>query len=122
MEAAISPTLTVIAHGAFTASGVDHTGDSVDTIVFSDGTFKFRHSPGKGPTRFNAKTCLGSENQHGTYKIFGGTGAYQGISGHGTYHLNLLLVAARNADGTCSDSKEPTGFQLVVRAPGPVHL
>jgi hypothetical protein len=71
--------------------------------------------------RANAKTCLGSVHQHGTYKIFGGTGAYQGISGHGRYHLDNLFVAARNANGTCSHSKEPVGFQLVVQASGPVQ-
>lgn len=63
MQAAISPTLTVIARGAFTASGVNQTGENVDTIVFSNGTFKLRHTPPTGPARFNAKTRLGSQNQ-----------------------------------------------------------
>src|ERR1700730_12319952 len=67
-------TATVIAHGAFTASGVGHPVTStLDKIVFNNGAFKFRHPP-QGPTRFSAKTCLGSRNQHGPYKIFGGTG------------------------------------------------
>ena len=119
MQATIPGEATVIAHGAFTATGV--ANKTLNKILFADGTFKLRHSPGEGPSLFNAKTCLGSVHQHGTYKIFGGTGAYQGISGHGRYHLDNLFVAARNANGTCSHSKEPVAFQLVIRASGPVQ-
>jgi hypothetical protein len=119
MQATIPGKATVIARGTFTATGA--ANKALDKIVFADGTFKLQHSPGEGPSRFNAKTCLGSVHQQGTYKIFGGTGAYQGISGHGRYHLDNLFVAARNANGTCSHSKEPVGFQLVIRASGPVQ-
>jgi hypothetical protein len=119
MQTTIPGKATVIAHGAFTANGV--ANNTLDKIVFSNGTFKLRHSPGEGSSRFDAKTCLGSVHQHGTYKISGGTGAYAGISGHGRYHLDNLFVAARNANGTCSHSKEPVGFQLVIRASGPVQ-
>jgi len=119
MQATIPGTATVIAHGAFTASGV--ASKTLDKIVFPHGTFKLRASPGTGPSRFNARTCVGTEDKRGTYKFFGGTGVYKGISGHGRYHLNTLFVAARDANGKCSHSKEPVGFQLVIRASGPVH-
>jgi hypothetical protein len=119
MQATIPGTATVIAHGAFTASGA--ASKKLDKIVFLHGTFKLRASPGTGPSRFDTKTCLGTEDKHGTYRIFGGTGAYKGISGHGRYHLNTLFVAARDAKGKCSHSKEPAGFQLVIQASGPVH-
>ena len=36
----------MIAHGAFTANGV--ANKTLDKIVFPDGTFKLRHSPGQG--------------------------------------------------------------------------
>jgi hypothetical protein len=119
MQATIPGTATVIARGAFTASGV--ASKTLDKIVFPHGTFKLRASAGTGPSRFDEKTCLGTEDKRGTYRIFGGTGAYKGIIGHGRYHLNTLFVAARDANGKCSHSKEPAGFQLVVRASGPVH-
>ena len=119
MQTTIPGKATVIAHGAFTASGV--ASETLDKIVFPHGTLKLRASPGTGPSRFDAKTCLGTEDKHGTYRIFGGTGAYKGISGHGRYHLNTLFVAARDAKGKCSHNKEPVGFQLVIRASGPVH-
>ena len=111
----------VIAYGVFTAAAVDHMGNSVDRFVFRNGSFKVRHSPGKGPQSFNPKTCLMTISQHGTYKIFGGTGRYAGISGHGNYHFTLLLIAARSK-GKCSQSKPPVAFQQIIRASGPVRL
>jgi hypothetical protein len=57
---------------------------------------------------------------NGTYRLSGGTGAYVGISGHGIYRLNILLVTARNSGGKCSN--RPTAFQQIIRAQGPVHL
>src|SRR5215472_17525020 len=49
---------SIIARGVFTAGGVDHPGNKVDTAVFPNGTFKIAHSNGTGTPRFNAKTCL----------------------------------------------------------------
>ena len=97
---ATASTGRVIAYGVFTAPAVDHMGNSVDRFVFRNGSFKVRHSPGKGPQSFNPKTCLMTISQHGTYKIFGGTGRYARISGHGNYHFTLLLIAARSK-GKC---------------------
>lgn len=113
---------SIIARGVFTAGGVDHPGDKVDTVVFPNGTFKIAHSNGTGTPRFNAKTCLGTIVLNGTYRLSGGTGAYAGISGHGIYRVNLTLVGARNAAGKCSDRLPPAAFQLIIRATGPVSL
>ena len=50
---------TVIAHGVFTAGGVDiTTSNTTDTFKFPNGTIKVRHSPGTGPQSFNPHTCL----------------------------------------------------------------
>jgi hypothetical protein len=116
-----SSTAPVIAYGVFTGAAVDHQGNSVDRFVFRNGSFKVRHSPGKGPQSFNPKTCLMTISQHGTYKIIGGTGRYAGISGHGKYHITLLLIAARSK-GKCSQSKPPVAFQQIIMASGPVRL
>ena len=118
---ATSTTVPVIAHGVFTDYGVDHTGNTVDTVVLQKGSFKVAHSPGTGPQHFDPKTCLNRVNQHGTYRIFHGTGKYAGIHGHGTYHVSLLFIAARVA-GKCSDTKPPVAFQLIITASGPVSL
>ena len=118
---ATSATQPVIVRGVFTDYGIDHSGDTVDTLVLQKGSFKVAHSPGTGPQHFNPKTCLNRVNQHGTYRIFHGTGKYRGIHGRGTYHVSLLFIAARVA-GKCSETKPPVAFQLIITASGPVSL
>ena len=113
---------TVIAHGVFTAGGVDiTTSNTTDTLKFPNGTIKLRHSPGTGPQSFNPHTCLFTVHQHGTYTLRSGTGKYAGISGHGRYRLDILAVGARS-HGKCTQNKPPVTFELIVRASGPVHL
>jgi hypothetical protein len=119
---ATSTKTTVIARGVFVAGGVDiETGNSTDTLKFPNGTIRLRHSEPVGPQSFNPRTCLGTVNQHGTYTLLGGTGKYAGISGHGTFRLHILIVAARS-HGKCSDTEPPAAFELLIRASGPVHL
>ncbi len=111
----------IVAGSLFTAAGVDHSGNKVDTFVLPGGTFKVAHSPGKGPQSFNPKTCLLTVNQHGTYTVGHGTGKYKGISGHGKYQVSTLAVGAKSG-GKCSQSKPPVAFQLLIKASGPVTL
>jgi len=117
---ATSSTASVIAAGVFTAGGVDHTGNKVDTFVFSNGSFKVAHN-GPSTQHFNTKTCLLTVVGHGTFKISGGTGAYAKISGAGTYKLNIIAIATKVA-GKCSMKKPPTAFQQIVKATGKVSL
>jgi hypothetical protein len=118
---ATSSTSSIIARGVFTAGGVDHGGNKVDTAVFPGGSFKIAHSKGTGSQSFNPKTCLMTINQHGTYKLSGGTGRYAGISGSGKYQVSILGVGARSG-GKCSRSKPPVAFQQIIKAAGPVKL
>ena len=118
---ATSTTVPVIAHGVFTDYGVDRTGNTVDTVVLQKGSFKVAHSAGTGPQTFNPRTCLATVNQHGTIRIFHGTGRYAGIHGNGKYHLSLLFIAARAA-GKCSQTKPPVAFQQIITASGKVRL
>jgi len=112
----------IIVTGAFTAGGVNHPGNRVDTAVFPNGTFKIAHSNGTGTPRFNPRTCLGVITLNGTYRLSGGTGAYAGISGHGIYRLNITFVSARNSAGQCTNKLPPSAFQQIIRAQGPVSL
>lgn len=113
----------VIATGLFTAGGRDHVlNDSTDRFVFPKGTITVKHSPGKGPQSLNPRTCLLRVNQHGSYRLTGGTGAYAGITGHGRYHLTILAVLARGANGKCSQRKPPVAIELEIQARGPVSL
>jgi hypothetical protein len=119
---ATSSTASIVVWGAFTAGGVDHQGNSVDTLAFAGGTIKVQHSQGKGTQKFNTKTCLMTINEHGTYKFLSGTGKYKGITGHGNYVLSIVGVGARTKSGACSQTANPVAFQQVVDASGPVTL
>jgi hypothetical protein len=113
----------VIATGLFTAGGRDHVvNDSTDKFVFPKGTITVKHSQAKGPESFNPRTCLLRVNQHGTYRLVAGTGAYAGITGHGHYRLTILAVAARGANGKCTQKKPPVAIELEIQARGPVRL
>jgi hypothetical protein len=114
--------ISLIATGVFTAGGVNHPGNKVDTAVFPDGTFKIAPANGTSTLRFNPKTCLGVFAQNGSYRLSHGTGAYAGISGHGIYRENITFVAARNSAGKCTNKLPPVTYQQLIRAQGPVRL
>lgn len=118
---ATATTGLVIAYGVFTDHAVDHMGNSVDRFVFAGGSFKVYHSPGSGPQSFNPKTCLLTATIHGTIRVYDGTGRFKGISGHGTYVVTILGIAAR-AKGSCSMSKAPVAFEQTIHASGPIKL
>jgi hypothetical protein len=114
----------IIAHGAFTAVGVDHPGDLVDTIVFPNGTFKFDHSQAGGTATFtfNPITCI--ETFKGTglpFTLKDGTGNFTGISGRGTFNITVTALAARNPDRSCSDTTTVAGY-AVMKATGTVSF
>jgi hypothetical protein len=118
---ATSNTAPVIIYGVVTAAGVDHEGNTTDTFKFANGSFKLKHSAGKGTQNFNPKTCLAQIAEHGTYTIFGGTGKYKGISGHGTYHFSILGIA-KKVKGKCSENANPVASQQIIQASGPVSI
>jgi hypothetical protein len=117
-----SSTASTIVWGPVTAAGVDHMGNTVDTLVLPGGTWKVQHSNGTGPQSFNPKTCLFQANLHGTYKILGGTGKYKGISGHGTYTVSVVGIGAKTKRGACSQTAPPVAQHQVINGSGPVKL
>ena len=97
---------SVITNGVFTAAGTDQENQKASTakFAFPNGTVSVKHSPGTGTHSFNPKTCLATVNLHGTYTYTGGTGAYAGITGTGTYKMSILpsrRVPAANAPRAC---------------------
>jgi hypothetical protein len=114
---------SVIASGVFTAPAVDHEHQATNTatFTFSNGTILLKHSNGTGTQHFDPKTCLLTVNEHGTYKLLSGTGAYTGISGSGTYQLSILAIGA-SSGGKCVQNKPPVAFHQVINASGPVSL
>lgn len=118
---ATSNTASVIASGVFTAGGVDHMGSKVDTLVFPNGSFKIAHSRGTGRPKLNPKTCLLTLTLRGTIALSGGTGAYKGIKGKGTYQYNELAILAKSG-GKCTMKKPPTAYQVIIKASAAVTL
>lgn len=118
---ATSNTASVIASGVFTAGGVDHMGSKVDTLVFPTGSFKVAHSKGTGPQNLNPKTCLLTVSQKGTITLSGGTGAYAGIKGKGTYQFSEMAILARSG-GKCTMKKPPATLQVIIKATAAVSL
>jgi len=111
-----------IASGLFTAAGQAQLGSArIGKFAFPGGTISVVHKPGRTSGHVNVSTCLNSITQTGTYRIRGGTGKYAHVSGHGTYRLSLLFVAAR-AGGHCSQNKPPAAYQELLQLSGPVRL
>ena len=118
---ATSPTEAVIVHGLFTDYGVDYSGNTVDTIVLQNGSYKVAHPVTSTSNYSNPATCLNRIIETGTFRVFDGTGKYAGIRGHGTFKASVLFIAAR-ASGACSQTKPPVAFQLIITASGPASL
>jgi hypothetical protein len=118
---ATSNNLGAIETGVFTGARVDHSGNTVDTLVFPVGTYKVRHGTGTGTQTLNPKNCLLRVNLHGTDTTFGGTGKFRGISGHGTWQASVLAVYARSG-GKCSTTRVPLAFQEIITGSGLTKL
>jgi hypothetical protein len=117
---ATTNTSGVIASGVFTAAGVDHSGNKVDTLVFSNGSFKVTHT-GKAKPTLNPKTCLLTVTENATITLSGGTGAYKAISGKGTAQLSILAIEAKSG-GKCTMTKTPVAWQQVIKATASITL
>ena len=117
-----SSKFSAIAQGVFTAGGTQtRSSNTSSTETFPTGTVTIKHSRGTGSQHLNPVTCLLTINLHGTFSLSGGTGAYAGITGSGTYKLTALGVANKVA-GKCSLKAVPQAFQQVVLATGSVTL
>ena len=113
---------SVIAYGPVTAAATAPIGSQrVGTVVFPQGTITISHQQGKSSVHVNPETCLVTLAGTGTYKILRGSGAYAGITGHGTYRLSIVQIAAR-VSGTCSQTAPPVASQELLQLSGPVHL
>ena len=115
----------MLAFGAFNASGTDTehpTGANSGTGLFQfpNGTVSTSHSANPGGTSsFNPATCTSHFTGSGVFKLTGGSGAYKGIDGHGTYNVDGTVVSAHTATGC---SKQPVGALVIIKAVGPVSF
>jgi hypothetical protein len=110
----------VVAYGVFNASGIDQpVSRSQDIFTFPDGSFTVTHKPTSTQQHFSKATCSATVVQQGNYTLSGGTDAYEGISGHGTFTVHVLIVFSHTETGC---STKPIASQTLVQAQGPVTL
>jgi hypothetical protein len=106
----------VIANGLIHARGRDvQINDNLDKFVFPNGWLLVSHHTlaGTAHNRFDAVTCLDTYTERGTYRIIAGYGADRGITGYGTYHLEVDTVGA--------DRNHPDLFIEHIGASGPIE-
>jgi hypothetical protein len=104
----------VVANGPIHAGGVDVTvTNNRDRFVFARGDLKIWHHAQTSHNSYDPKTCLFRFSETGIFRVLGGTGAYAGASGQGTYTLHGLEVG-------CSQNQPPTVFELKISASGPL--
>jgi hypothetical protein len=104
----------VVASGAIDATGDDVVvSDTEDQFIFPDGTLTVIHAPVKSKENFSDKKCTVKFHERGTYVISAGTGAYEGVTGSGSYRV------AGHVEDACGPT--PTG-SFTVTARGSINL
>jgi hypothetical protein len=105
---------TVLGWGPIHAKGTDRMiSDTKDEFVFPRGSIFVTHHPEGSGQSSDRATCTFRFNEHGTYRVTGGTGAYAEAAGHGRYYLSVLGVG-------CDHSAPPETFVLEIHAYGPL--
>jgi hypothetical protein len=86
-------------------------GDADDVsradLVFRRGRIHIVSTSGPASMSLNPQTCSIKSRVKQTVKIQGGTGMFQGVSGRLVGAVRARLVAARAADGSCSQEQAP---------------
>ena len=115
-----SEVFAVIANGAFTDAGtvlINGPGKHPGTMRLSHGTIRTKAQFTQAPRLdANPTTCFVTDRSAGTLKLLGGTGAYEGITGSGTFTQSASEIVPRS-DGKCSLSSETfVGSQQTISA------
>ncbi len=71
---------------------------SMSELVFPDGSV-FQTLTATGEMRFNERACIAFNTARGTWVITGGTGAYTGATGQGTFEARNILSGKRTPEG-----------------------
>jgi hypothetical protein len=114
---------SIIGTGVFDAGGTFYSSHhNSGEAVFDNGTFLIHHKQSQQLFKLNPKTCEAQLYSTGTFTLDRGVGAYVGMKGSGTYKASAVATFPRNANGTCdvAGSVEPTAFQELIVASGPV--
>jgi len=96
----------VRATGTFTGKDTNSSRDLI-TLHFAKGTITLAGHERKTRIVPDLRACRATNTGRGTFTITGGTGAYAGITGNGTYLRHTLMIGARDGKGTCLGQKAP---------------
>lgn len=113
----------MIASGLFTAGGTDVSGNTVDSVALTGGTFKINHNfpPQHLKQQLNQKTCLEEFSLTSKFTLEDGTGKYKGISGTGSARISGLAIARRTG-GKCNANATPSVSEQTIIATAHVKL
>jgi hypothetical protein len=92
------------------------------TLHFARGTLRLL-APEQFDWKANLRTCTATASGGGTFTIEGGTGAYRGATGKGTFTAHGILIGARGKSGAClGESAPPAANYVTVTAVGTIAL
>lgn len=112
----------VHATGTFTGEDTNSSRDLI-TLHFPKGTITLAGHELKTSMVPDLRACRAHGTGRGTFTITGGTGAYTGIAGGGTYLRHTTIVGARDRNGTCLGQKaQPTLIRYRATAVGTFNL
>jgi hypothetical protein len=124
LPAAVEAAGAVTGVGTETQTDHDTAGGQINraTLHFAAGTIRLI-APEKFAWKPNLASCSATANGHGTYTITGGTGAYRGATGHGSFTSHGVLLGARSKSGACLGQKAmPTANYVTVTLSGTIDL
>jgi hypothetical protein len=114
---------SVVASGVVNGAGTDRPVDQLpgaDRITLPGGTITVVTSTPPGGVTFDPRSCVARVDfTNGSYVVVGGTGAYQGASGGGTYAARAVEIFKRTRAGC---SSEPLSLVATFTLSGPLTL
>jgi hypothetical protein len=106
-------TFAVVATGAFTDGGTFHSADGgkASVLRLSGGSITVKSTFTSAPkTTVNHAACSVTEHSRGTVAVVGGTGAFAGITGSGTFTQSARQVGVVGIKhAKCSTKANPAG-------------
>ena len=92
----------------------------IDVLVFDNGTVSVKDG-GREVDTPDPQACTVTVSEAGNYVLTGGTGAYEGVQGHGLFTASGVIQFA-GTPGNCDFNHAPTSGTVTVTAPGVVKL
>jgi hypothetical protein len=83
------------------------------TLRFAPGTVRLV-APERSGWKIDRRSCTANAFGAGTFRITGGTGAYRGVRGNGSFANRGVAVGARSSNGACLAENAPPVVNYVI--------